>query len=803
MKHIRKIILLLLAAAIAENIAAQHTASTSGEPSVEKAKCWWEEQTNVWTPIGWKNNYLRFVSLYNGALMIDPAHGLMGPRPNSRPFVGKDFMLTFGATADGLPAPLPSERTNVRSIDRGHGIQGWDFDHETPLLWTEFRVQAGLIIRAEVFAHQKGTSDVVGGMEPLYAWVRLKVIWVDPIRKPAVHPVTVQMSRVFYEHNDECYNKISPEPSFAIMVNPGKAPYGPELKAELYSDNGLQGIYVTEPDGKVRLAVQPTDEGRISFFEVSEGVYALKALLRAETGDHVDMLLPMFPEERELIAEEQAMTYDGALTASDWYWSRRPATASTFRVPEKYISEAIEMGIKFAPIVAELDYVTGEYSYLLGAWGYDCLWSTPTSMQSHMFIDQLGRHDLTARYSEIFKTNQGTIKAPGSTYYLHPGYFGSPKTLTAIDWLSDHGAILLQVATSGLLSGDKDYIDHWMPSIVAACDFMKDMSAETGHDGVKGLLPPAIATDDGIETQALWNLAWNYKGLTAAVKLLKSVGHPRAQEFSDFADRTREIFQKAYREQAEKGDRWIDGEGRERYRPPTTLSDNKDLTQAFSEAFYLDTGPMVLVWGGLMDADDPIMRDVTDFFRYGPNVKYYTPIYNCTWRPSLQHEMSTSEPGYSWNVFHTWQLGDRQLFLEGMYSLFVGALSQNTYISCEHRHGIQGLVSVLAFAFQLAKLAVIDDQLAEGELHLLRLCPSAWVSSDEESVMENIPTGHGIVDLRFGKSADGKTLNIDFGARWRGAAPEVILHSVPVPGVEKMVVNGKTYENTGEVSITI
>ena len=130
---------------------------------------------------------------------------------------------------------------------------------------------------------------------------------------------------------------------------------------------------------------------------------------------------------------------------------------------------------------------------------------------------------------------------------MHPGYYGAPKTLTSIDWLADHGAILLQIAASGVMSGDRAYIDRWLPSILAACDFIKDMSAVTDHDGIKGLLPPAVASDDWIETQAVWNIAWNYKGMAEAVKLLKMIGHPRAQEFADFNDRTREIFRRAYR----------------------------------------------------------------------------------------------------------------------------------------------------------------------------------------------------------------------------------------------------------------
>lgn len=792
----------LLTSIVFSTIAYAHAPGNApyvSEPSVEMAKTWWQEQTNVWTPIGWQDNYHRFVVLYNGALMLDPGGGFF-TRQHARPFLGQDFMLTFHTEPNGLPKPLPEAPINIRDVDFGYGIQGWNRDHETPLLWTEFRKQAGLVIRAEIFAHQQGSEDVQTGLEPLYAWVRLKVVFADPQRKPDFYPVVVQLSRIYYGKDDEAYNTVSNEPSFKIMILPKTAPYGKQLKGELYEDNGHTGMYVTEPDGKVRMAVQPTEEGRLSLFDVSEGVTALKIMLRGEVGDYVDLLVPMIPQERRELDEEQALTYDGALTASDWYWTRkRPASAATFRVPERHISDAVEQSLKFAPIIAEKDYVTGDYSYLTGAWGYDCLWPTPTSTVSHMLADQMGYHNYTARYSEIFKRTQGSIKAPGKAYYMHPGYYGAPKTLTSIDWLADHGAILLQVATSGVMSGDREYIDHWLPSILAACDFIKDMSAVTDHDGIKGLLPPAVASDEWIETQAVWNIAWNYKGMAEAVKLLKMIGHPRAQEFADFNDRTREIFQKAYRELAEKGDRWTDSEGRRRYLPPTTLSATKMPYHAFSEAFYLDTGPLVLVWAGLLDADDPIMKDVVDYFRNGPNRRYYTPVYNCIWRPSLQHEMSTCEPCYSWNIFHSWQLGDRRLFLEGMYSLFVGAMSQNTYISCEHRHGIQGNLFVAPMAAYLARLAVIDDQIASDELHLMRLCPQAWVSSAEETVFRNMPTEYGPIDLTFRLSEEGRRLDVHFTPRWRGKAPKVVLHPVPLPGLEAITVNGKMYHADNEI----
>ena len=56
-------------------------------------------------------------------------------------------------------------------------------------------------------------------------------------------------------------------------------------------------------------------------------------------------------------------------------------------------------------------------------------------------------------------------------------------------------------------------------------------------------------------------------------------------------------------------------------------------------------------------------------------------------------------------VFHSWQLGDRARFLEGMYSLFAGAMSRQTRISCETRGGITGNVFASSLAIYLTRPA--------------------------------------------------------------------------------------------------
>ncbi|MGI8963308.1 MAG: hypothetical protein ACR2GI_02255 [Thermomicrobiales bacterium] len=777
--------------------APRHAADA--EPDIETARQWWPAQRNVWTPVGWKDHYFRFNVVYDGTIIAEPCPHWTTPRPNARRWLGQSCQLNFTPSPDDEPPPLPGEPVRRWRIDGGLGNQGWRDDHPTPVLWTEWRLQEGLVIRQEVFAHVRGGQDVESGIEPIYAWIRLSVTHVDPLRAVDLMPVAIQLSKVYYFHNSPYLF----EDGVTIDADPELAPYPQVLAAEGFDHDGMVGLRLSEPDGKIRLVVLPTDQGRVRFTEPEVGpkVYALSIDMHAQVGDHVDLLLPMLPQSREEIDVEQALGLEGALAESDAFWSETPATAARIQVPEEFVNRAIAQNLKFAGVIAEKDYKTGDRTFLSGSWGYDNLWSTPTSMTSHMFLDLAGYHDTVAEHVELFRRYQGDNTPPGPAYDPHPGYFGTPRTLTAIDWLSDHGAILHQVSKHALLTDDAGFVNRWTAPIVAACEFIKDASASKDHQGVPGLLPPAVATDESFPTQAIWNLGWNYKGLTTAVRLLQRIGHPRAPEFSDFADGYQQRFIDAFRERSKEAPRWTDSSGREHPKPPTTLSTGPAVHHVFTDAFYLDTGPLFLVWAGLLPADDPLMQSTLKFFREGPNHQLYGVRSNPLARPVLQHEISSCEPCYSWNVFHSWQLGDRKNFLTGLYSLLTGAISPQTFISCEHRHGVYGNLFAFPLAFELARLSVIDDEIVPGEVHLLRMCPLAWCSEDQETVFERMPTEFGPVDLRFKLSPDAQTLDVSFDPAWRHQPKRVVLHPPPIPGLRAVIVNGERHQIDGEMVI--
>ena len=753
------------------------------EPNAAIATTWWPPQRNVWTPIGWKDHLFRFNVVYNGTVVAQP-HVRKSKR-HTAVYAGQGVQLTITPSADGkLPEKPRREPYQLSSTpDGGVGRQGWA-DHATPVLWTEWLLPQGVVLGEEVFAHLPGNGQIETGIEPLYAWIRLSVRHVDEFRAPEdfsflIHVGAPHLSRGMAQERN-------------LTVRPNRSPYPRGFKTETGSSG--RRVAMVEPDGRIRLVGVANDASVFSSkstqFDADREVSYLIVTLPAREGAYADLLLPMIPAERDDIDEELTLGFDQALAGADRYWSARPATAAHVDTPEPQINDAIAHSVKLTELITERNPETGERSFVSGSWQYDALWPTPTSMASHMLLDLLGYHQVVEEHIELFRANQGTVKPPGPSYELHPGYFSSPKTLTSIDWLSDHGAILHQVAKHALLTGDEAFIERWLAPIVKACAFIRYARAIEDHDGVPGVLPPAVATDRRVPNQSVWSLGWNYKGLCTAVRLLERINHPQADAFAAEAHDYRESFVQALRKATAKMPTWTDGSGRAYPVVAHSLSAGGDILHPF----YLDTGPMFLVWSGLLNADDELMQASIAFFREGPNTHLYDPRGNFHQRPVLVHEISSCEPPYSWNVYHSWQLGDRYRYLEGMYSLLTGALSQQTYVSCETRHGIYGNVFTNPVLVDLVRFSVIDDVIAEHELHLLRLVPKAWLRTDHLTRFENMATQFGPLTIRFRLTEEGKSLELAYEPRFRHPPKKTVLHVPPIPTLSRVVVNGKVVD---------
>jgi hypothetical protein len=121
-------------------------------------------------------------------------------------------------------------------------------------------------------------------------------------------------------------------------------------------------------------------------------------------------------------------------------------------------------------------------------------------------------------------------------------------------------------------------------------------------------------------------------------------------------------------------------------------------------------------------------------------------------------------------------------------------MSRQTWVSSETRGGQSGLWGSFGVAFDLTRRAMVDDQFAAGELHLLRLMPRAWLSNRRETVFDNVPTEFGVVNLRLRQTPDRGSLQVAFHPRFREIPRKIVLHVPPVDAVDRIVVNDKAVE---------
>jgi hypothetical protein len=89
---------------------------------------------------------------------------------------------------------------------------------------------------------------------------------------------------------------------------------------------------------------------------------------------------------------------------------------------------------------------------------------------------------------------------------------------------------------------------------------------------------------------------------------------------------------------------------------------------------------------------------------------------------------------------------------------------------------------------------VIDDQIVEGELHLLRLVPMAWLKPDEETRFEKVPTEFGPVTLKAKLDETGRRLLLRYNPEFRIQPSHVVLHIPPIEGMTEIILNGETLE---------
>lgn len=754
------------------------------EPNANTACTWWPDLRDFWTPVGWKDHAFRFNVLFNGTILSAP-WGHWNRAMKKWKDQGAQYTFYWPETIFPTP-PVPDNpkefKEHIRHIrDRGDIKQGWD-KTRGPVLWTEFANQ-GFLIRQEIFAHILGGKKVETGLEPLFAWVRFSIPYICPalpIKKRQGVSIKIDSPHFYggmsYLENIGFRREESLYPRDLVLEKVGKG-----------------AKVIEEKTGLVRLGIIHSEEFCIEEVITEKDKIeqhswrTLYIEMPVKERAYFDILLPMIPVEKEVYEQEARLGYDNALKETEDFWSNTLKTKTQITTPEHLINNVLKHILYNISVMGEKSPLDGEYCLLTGSYDYSNVWATASAMCSVMCLDTLGYHDMADKYLEVFRKCQGTLPPAGKDCPIHQGYLTGPENRMLIHWINYHGAILWAAAEHALLTMDKDFINRWKEPIIKACEFIRDARDMKVPGAVEGLMPPGIATDIATQIQAVWNDGWCYKGLVTAIKFFYKTGDTiHADEFAKEARDYQETFIKILREKTKLCPAWTADDGKQYHLVPNSMScDSED----YMHAFYFDAGPLMLVFAGLVDARDELMEGTLRWFREGPQRKLFRYNSTCWQVPVLVHEMASCEPVFSWNIFHSLQLGDRLKYLEGMYSIFAGSVSRQTFTTCEMRGGITGLLP-MTYGY-LARCAVIEEK--DDELHLLRMIPMSWLSDKMETVFAEIPTYFGPVTLKIKTDVkkNGTELHILYTPPSRNPPAATILHIPPIQQLKKVILNGK------------
>jgi hypothetical protein len=158
---------------------------------------------------------------------------------------------------------------------------------------------------------------------------------------------------------------------------------------------------------------------------------------------------------------------------------------------------------------------------------------------------------------------------------------------------------------------------------------------------------------------------------------------------------------------------------------------------------------------------------------------------------SLRYEMSSLEPCYSWNIYLRFLRGEREKFLEGLYSLAAGSVTRKFLGGVEHRNGIQALpVTNAVFDNHLRNLLVFEDESGQG-IDLLRNSPVAWLRPQKQIRVERAETYLGPISYKVVSFGDRIEAEIETPSRMPPQRIRLWLNHPEGRALRAVTINGR------------
>lgn len=227
--------------------------------------------------------------------------------------------------------------------------------------------------------------------------------------------------------------------------------------------------------------------------------------------------------EPDSATEIPATEFDSRQNEVASHWKTRLAPAERFDIPDARVMEAYRAWIVYSMLNA--DTINGYIEPHDGAGFYEEMFGNSVSLQS-IATDMYGLHDYA---SKILDTQ------------IH---FQQTKGLyTQVCGLTDPGGFLVGLARHYRMTGDREWLQHVSPNIIAQCEWLMLQRAKAPTQGVVPRLVKFRPYNDysGEVYNYLGN-AWCAQGLADAADALQVLGNPDASKYAVEAKNIARIY---------------------------------------------------------------------------------------------------------------------------------------------------------------------------------------------------------------------------------------------------------------------
>lgn len=556
--------------------------------------------------------------------------------------------------------------------------------------------------------------------------------------------------------------------------------------------------FLRRPDGKIMLkAVAPG--GAIRFTGTAAGggrANELAVDLKLKPGEEkkIDLLIPYFPAGVDKEGDLERLAVDPQFDLFKDFWERELNRRAAFIVPEKRLRDSYRACLGYNLILVDLDQ-KGLLRPHPDATGYESVWAGDSGCIIHA-TDRLGYHAEAAGYIAGFLATQGTRKPEGDVTSAAGFFSGDTPGLA---WMGDNGFILWAMAEHYKLTGDKDWLKHVAPRMIASADWIVRERKRTKvtvageRPRYYGLLPKGRASDNAELNYFYWTDTYSYAGLRGTADVLSDAGLAKeAQRLGAEAD----DYRACIRDSVERS---VLRDTDPPFVPQGPLMDVPPSAERLGATWYSICSPIYMVEVGLLAADDPKAAWINQTIE-----KYVMTSGLPTLTPGY------IDPHYVYNQALTQLLrGETEKFLWTLYSLFAYGQSRTTYATIEGNDLITGSSGDSWSALRMPHMHSNSRVLAmlriallleDGEtLHLLAGTPRAWLEDGKTIQVRTAPTTFGDVSLLAESHIASNSISIVIDPPARKAA-RILLHVRPPSkfGPPKAVtVNGKALSKVG------